>query len=168
VVANQGTDTYNLFPLASPVSVGANGTNFFVGAVITTSVGSGGIFPCREDGDFSQGKSWIAGDSSSTAAVPAISPTLSASTGLIVIDTIGGLAGNWMIRADPVVSNCYANCDHSTVLPFLNVADFTCFLQKFAAADPYANCDNSTQAPVLNVADFTCFLQKYAAGCSAP
>jgi hypothetical protein len=60
---------------------------------------------------------------------------------------------------------CYANCDGSTQSPVLNVADFTCFLQKYAAGDPYANCDNSTQAPVLNVADFTCFLQKYAAGC---
>jgi hypothetical protein len=67
-----------------------------------------------------------------------------------------------------VTPACYANCDHSTTVPFLNVADFTCFLQRFAAADPYANCDNSTQAPVLNVADFTCFLQKFAAGCSAP
>jgi autotransporter-associated beta strand protein len=61
---------------------------------------------------------------------------------------------------------CYANCDGSTVAPILNVGDFTCFLQKFAASDPYANCDHSTQPPVLNVADFTCFLQKYAAGCN--
>jgi hypothetical protein len=60
---------------------------------------------------------------------------------------------------------CYANCDNSTTPPVLNVADFTCFLQKFAIADPYANCDGSTAAPVLNVADFTCFLQKFAAGC---
>jgi hypothetical protein len=60
---------------------------------------------------------------------------------------------------------CYANCDHSTTPPVLNVADFTCFLQKYAAADTYANCDSSTTPPVLNVADFTCFLQKYAAGC---
>jgi serine protease AprX len=29
----------------------------------------------------------------------------------------------------------------------------------------YANCDGSTTAPVLNVADFTCFLTKFAAGC---
>jgi hypothetical protein len=29
----------------------------------------------------------------------------------------------------------------------------------------YANCDHSTTSPVLNVADFTCFLQKFAAGC---
>jgi hypothetical protein len=47
----------------------------------------------------------------------------------------------------------------------LNVADFTCFLQRFAAGASYANCDNSTNAPVLNVADFTCFLQRFAAGC---
>ncbi len=60
---------------------------------------------------------------------------------------------------------CYANCDSSTLAPILNVADFTCFLTRFAAGDSYANCDNSTQAPVLNVADFTCFLQAFAAGC---
>jgi hypothetical protein len=60
---------------------------------------------------------------------------------------------------------CYANCDNSTTHPVLNVADFSCFLQRFAAGDPYANCDNSTQPPVLNVADFTCYLQNFAAGC---
>jgi hypothetical protein len=68
----------------------------------------------------------------------------------------------------PAAVACYANCDSSTTVPFLNVGDFTCFLQKYAAGAAYANCDNSTQAPVLNVADFTCFLQKFAAGCSAP
>jgi parallel beta-helix repeat protein len=60
---------------------------------------------------------------------------------------------------------CYANCDCSAIPPLLNVGDFTCFLQRFAAADPYANCDGSTAPPVLNVADFTCFLQRFAAGC---
>ena len=29
----------------------------------------------------------------------------------------------------------------------------------------YANCDASTAAPALNVLDFSCFLQKFAAGC---
>jgi hypothetical protein len=67
-----------------------------------------------------------------------------------------------------VPAPCYANCDHSTSPPILNVIDFTCFLQKFAAGDPYANCDGSTAPPTLNVIDFTCFLQKFAAGCSAP
>ncbi len=60
---------------------------------------------------------------------------------------------------------CYANCDSSTAEPTLNVADFTCFLQRFAAGESYANCDLSTAAPTLNVADFTCFLQRFAAGC---
>jgi DNA-binding beta-propeller fold protein YncE len=60
---------------------------------------------------------------------------------------------------------CYANCDNSTTQPVLNVADFTCFLQRFAAGESYANCDGSTQAPVLNVADFTCYLQRFAVGC---
>jgi hypothetical protein len=62
-------------------------------------------------------------------------------------------------------STCYANCDASTATPVLNVADFTCFLQRFAAGESYANCDSSTTVPTLNVADFTCFLQQFAAGC---
>jgi V8-like Glu-specific endopeptidase len=61
--------------------------------------------------------------------------------------------------------DCYANCDGSTTNPILNVADFTCFLNRYAAGQAYANCDGSTQPPILNVADFTCFLNKYAAGC---
>jgi hypothetical protein len=62
-------------------------------------------------------------------------------------------------------SVCYPNCDNSTTAPVLNVQDFTCFLQRYAAGESYANCDNSTVQPVLNVQDFTCFLQSYAAGC---
>jgi hypothetical protein len=65
----------------------------------------------------------------------------------------------------PVPRFCQANCDNSTVSPVLNVGDFTCFLQRYAAGDLYANCDSSTTPPVLNVGDFTCFLQTYAAGC---
>jgi hypothetical protein len=60
---------------------------------------------------------------------------------------------------------CWANCDESTTAPVLNVSDFTCFLQRFAAGEGYANCDRSTTPPVLNVGDFTCFLQRFAAGC---
>ena len=37
-----------------------------------------------------------------------------------------------------------------------------------AAGASYANCDASTVAPVLNVLDFTCFLNRFAAGCSSP
>jgi hypothetical protein len=80
----------------------------------------------------------------------------------------GGSNGNFAIlslRTEPS-QPCYPNCDGSTTEPILNVADFTCFLTKFAAGNAYANCDGSTVEPVLNVADFTCFLTKFAAGCS--
>jgi hypothetical protein len=60
---------------------------------------------------------------------------------------------------------CYANCDNSSVPPVLNVLDFNCFLNRFAAGDSYANCDNSSVPPVLNVLDFNCFLNRFAAGC---
>jgi hypothetical protein len=60
----------------------------------------------------------------------------------------------------------YANCDDSTVAPVLNINDFACFLNRFAAGDGYANCDGSTTAPVLNVLDFACFLNRFAAGCN--
>lgn len=71
-------------------------------------------------------------------------------------------------------TSCYANCDGSTTQPVLNVDDFTCFINEFAAAQSlphheqvshYANCDGSTSAPVLNVDDFTCFINAFAAGC---
>ena len=63
-------------------------------------------------------------------------------------------------------AGCYANCDGSTTSPILNVLDFTCFLNRFAAGNSYANCDASTTPPVLNVLDFTCFLNQFAAGCT--
>lgn len=96
----------------------------------------------------------------------ATTPTLTIS-GALTSD-----AGRYDVRVGGVHSHsaelavsCYANCDGSTAAPALNVADFSCFLQKFAGGDAYANCDRSTTAPVLNVADFTCFLRQFAAGC---
>jgi probable HAF family extracellular repeat protein len=70
----------------------------------------------------------------------------------------------WIARF-PDSTLCYANCDLSTTPPALTIADFSCFLQRFASGDPYANCDDSTTPPTLNVADFACFLTKFAAGC---
>jgi hypothetical protein len=80
------------------------------------------------------------------------------------------------IQVDPACAGpiCYANCDGSTMEPVLNVDDFTCFINEFAAAGTlpheqqvthYANCDQSTVAPVLNVDDFTCFINLFAQGC---
>jgi probable HAF family extracellular repeat protein len=71
----------------------------------------------------------------------------------------------WIVTL-PGAAPCYANCDGSTTAPVLNVLDFGCFLNKFAAGDSYANCDGSTAAPVLNVLDFACFLNRFATGCS--
>jgi hypothetical protein len=72
----------------------------------------------------------------------------------------------WFLAGyDDCPAPCYANCDGSTSTPVLNINDFVCFQQRFAAADTYANCDQSTLAPTLNVADFICFMNRYAAGC---
>jgi hypothetical protein len=69
---------------------------------------------------------------------------------------------------------CYANCDGSTMPPLLNIDDFSCYINMFAAAmmlphnqqvASYANCDGSTVAPALNVDDFTCFINAFAIGC---
>jgi hypothetical protein len=65
----------------------------------------------------------------------------------------------------PGEPECYTNCDNSTSPPVVNVNDFICFANRFAAGDTYANCDQSTDAPVLNVNDFVCFQNAFAAGC---
>jgi hypothetical protein len=74
-----------------------------------------------------------------------------------------------VLMPDPALSifsgSCYANCDGSTGQPLLTVADFTCFLNRFAVGDPYANCDGGTAAPTLNIADFACYINQFAVGC---
>ncbi len=64
-----------------------------------------------------------------------------------------------------IIPACPANCDGSTFEPRLNVNDFVCFVNTYAASDAYANCDHSTTPPILNVADFQCFMSSFAAGC---
>jgi hypothetical protein len=62
---------------------------------------------------------------------------------------------------------CRANCDGSLQAncATLNVLDFNCFLNRFAAQDNRANCDGSTIPPALNVLDFNCFLNAFTSGC---
>lgn len=78
----------------------------------------------------------------------------------------GGMSSNFIARwgcGDLPI--CYPNCDGSTLAPVINVADFICFMNRYAAGDPYANCDHSTAPPTVNVADFICFMNSAAAGC---
>lgn len=77
---------------------------------------------------------------------------------------VDGVFGSVLIPFG-LAAQCYANCDGSTAVPVLNVNDFQCFLNRYAAGDPYANCDGSTAAPVLNINDFQCFLNQFAVGC---
>jgi hypothetical protein len=108
-----------------------------------------------------------------SAPPPAAGPACSAPISCAAAGLPGGyilgfdLSGAAMFRNDigPEESPPCANCDGSTGTPVLNINDFICFQQKFAAGDPVANCDRSTAAPVLNVNDFICFQQKFAAGC---
>jgi uncharacterized membrane protein len=83
------------------------------------------------------------------------------------VHTVSGVARQegFIATLDGGVPTCLANCDASTAAPVLNVNDFTCFLNRFAAGENSANCDGSSVAPVLNVLDFTCFLNAFAAGC---
>jgi hypothetical protein len=97
-----------------------------------------------------------------------------ANTSTLVIDPVSAAdAGPYEVSvnsyATPTATlsvTCYSNCDASTVSPLLNVNDFTCFQNHFAAGASSANCDLSTAPPLLTVNDFICFINKYAAGCS--
>lgn len=66
------------------------------------------------------------------------------------------------------IAACYANCDGSTTPPVVNVLDYACFLNSYAAGDRSANCDGSTVVPVLDMNDFAWFLNAYATGCGQP
>ena len=57
------------------------------------------------------------------------------------------------------VNQCYADCDRSAGL---DINDFVCFINKYAALDPYANC---TVDAVIDINDFACFMGKFAQGC---
>ena len=82
------------------------------------------------------------------------------------VDPTAVVAASALPPGRSTLAPCYANCDQSTTAPVLNVNDFGCFLNRFAAGEPAANCDGSTAPPVLNVLDFVCFLNAFAAGCS--
>jgi hypothetical protein len=66
-----------------------------------------------------------------------------------------------------------ANCDGSTTPPTLNVNDFLCFMNAYAAQDPYANyCaigSNGCAGGGVGVfSDFQAFLNIYAQAVGCP
>ena len=78
------------------------------------------------------------------------------------VDPADPMSGNFRDKSRiefVVESACYADCDQSGEL---DLFDFLCFKNLFAAADPAADCDESG---VLDLFDFLCFQNAFAAGC---
>ena len=82
-------------------------------------------------------------------------------------------AGNWSNVAFPRMritfdagGQCYADCDTQSGPGILDIFDFLCFGNRFAANDPYAcDCDTSTGVGVCDIFDFLCFGNEFQAGC---
>jgi trimeric autotransporter adhesin len=126
--------------------------------------GSGALsYQWRKGGQSLSDTGRITGTASATLILRDITAADAGSYDCMVSSTCGSVTSSAATLT--VSGSCYPNCDASTTPPVLNVQDFTCFLQRYAAGDSYANCDSSTIPPTLNVQDFTCFLQAYAAGC---
>lgn len=144
------------------------GGQFSPGAAATLSVAAEGTGPLtyqwRKGGQPLSNGGAISG---ATSATLRIDPLGIGDTGSYDA-VIGNACGSATSQAVPVFvlgGPCYANCDGSSIPPVLNVSDFVCFQNAFAASSTYANCDGSTTPPVLNVMDFVCFQSRYAQGC---
>jgi subtilisin-like proprotein convertase family protein len=83
-------------------------------------------------------------------------------------NVFGGVLANWntstlprcayvlrLIASDQASVNCGTTSNSTEYLTAVNIG-------------AYANCDSSSTAPILNVADFACFLNSYAAGGGCP
>lgn len=137
--------------MAVPITFGQSFTLGIYAAAVCSQRSSGGV------GGTSNANLNFGGDGVIWNGIVSVQSGGSPVTGYTVIS---GTSTNWNVP-----QGCYANCDGSTTAPALNVQDFSCFLNAFAAGQPYANCDGSTTPPTLNVQDFSCFLNAFAAGC---
>ena len=81
----------------------------------------------------------------------------------------GGTGGNAIADMgcyESQTPGCYADCDTTTGQGVLDIFDFLCFGNRFAANDPYAcDCDTSTGLGVCDIFDFLCFGNAFSAGC---
>ncbi len=65
-----------------------------------------------------------------------------------------------------ILPACWADCDHDSGPGILDIFDFLCFGNLFAAGDPYAcDCDESTGRGVCDIFDFLCFGNAFSQGC---
>ena len=63
-------------------------------------------------------------------------------------------------------NTCYADCDTQSGPGILDIFDFLCFGNRFAASDPYAcDCDTSTGTGICDIFDFLCFGNAFNKGC---
>jgi hypothetical protein len=113
----------------------------------------------------SDGLTWACADVQSDGTHPSQSGEQKVGTMLLDFFLASPQAYPWF-AASGGPPPCYANCDGSSTPPILNVGDFACFINRFAAGASGANCDQSTTPPMLTVADFACFINRFAAGCS--
>jgi hypothetical protein len=73
-----------------------------------------------------------------------------AAVGGTVAEQLRQYVGNFT-PSQPATPPCYANCDTSTTAPILNVEDFTCFINEFAAAQSLPHEQQLTHThPVSN------------------
>jgi len=95
-----------------------------------------------------------------------INPTSTSDTGFYTLRSTN-ICGTLQVGGQVQIGlpSCYVNCDASTIVPWLNINDFACFLNRYANGDSYANCDFSSVPPILTVNDFICFQNRYASGC---
>ncbi len=72
----------------------------------------------------------------------------------------------WDGKTWKIARPCYADCDTTTGEGILDIFDFLCFGNRFAANDPYAcDCDLTTGLGVCDIFDFLCFGNAFNAGC---
>ena len=69
----------------------------------------------------------------------------------------------WVADLNGALPVCYADCDMGCDgKASLDLFDFLCFQNEFAAGHPYADCDGSGD---LDLFDFLCFVNAFNEGC---
>jgi hypothetical protein len=81
------------------------------------------------------------------SAIICVRPSMAYDSVRSAMVLFGGLPAGQTWELGVASSTCYANCDGSATPAVLDINDFVCFLDRFAAGDAYANCDGSTTPP---------------------